>query len=142
MTPIHYLILAILYALATFGLSSFSLGGPKMPGWRLDLLAHAIEYGILALLIGKWLQLGKQKGTLLRLSLTIALAALIGGLNEIYQSTIPGRTAAWDDAVANTIGAGAVAFRMGYHKRRTKRSKDYVTRSQQSHSTRHTGKRP
>ncbi len=100
--------LTFLYVALTFVVSSIQVGPDikiKAP-IRLDLIAHAIEYGILAWLCLKYFKLANHfKARWTASWLTVLIIALVGGLNELYQSSVPGRTVGIDDEVFNILGA-------------------------------------
>lgn len=74
-----------------------------LPG--LDKLAHFCAFGLLALqlsLVSFWLN-GNSTARLLYLP--FAIAALIGGLEELYQTGVPDRQASVYDLAADIAGA-------------------------------------
>ena len=101
-------VLIIVYIAATVAVSSVR-GGSLVPlGWILgkDLILHAIEFGILAwFLLNYLLSTGKLLPWWRSALLTIIFCAVVGGLNELWQSFIPGRFPSPSDAVANVVGA-------------------------------------
>jgi len=112
MTTVLFFLLALLYSLATFVASSIPGSDISVPLWeRWDLIAHAVEYGLLSYLVVGWVR-RRWAGMVTTKMLigTVAYCALIGGMNEIYQLYVPGRTCAWDDETANIVGAALVTF--------------------------------
>ncbi len=74
--------------------------------WRFDKLIHATEYGILSALLHRAMRVSFTWNIVL-LSVLCALAcAAFGGLDELYQSTTPGRDSSVFDALADLTGAG------------------------------------
>ena len=107
LTPGTWRILIIVYIAATFAISSVR-GNALVPlGWVLkkDLILHAIEFGILAWLVLSYLfSTGKLLPWWRSALLTTIVCAVVGGLNELWQSYIPGRFSSPSDAVANVVG--------------------------------------
>lgn len=66
------------------------------PPW--DKLVHIGYFFLLTLLLHRFIRLP--------VALVIALSLLLGMADEIHQSFLPGRTAAWDDFLADAIGVG------------------------------------
>ncbi len=66
------------------------------PPW--DKLVHIGYFFVLTLLLRRFIGLPT--------ALVIAISLLLGLADEIHQSFLPGRTAAWDDFVADAIGVG------------------------------------
>ena len=115
----------LLWVSLIFSLSSQSnppgggmVGG--IPGGHGDLLVHAGEYFILALLLYVVTNTrGPITQTLLRNAVVISVAIMIGGVDEIYQSFVPGRTASLLDLSADTFGAVlAIALTVVAHRYR------------------------
>jgi VanZ family protein len=75
-----------------------------------DYMAHAINYGVLAVLLiwalagGEW-----QAMTLPIMVSAVALATVLGILDEFHQSFIPGREPSVRDVIADAVGACAGA---------------------------------
>lgn len=95
------------YVILTFGLSSIQGDAlaPYISGY--DLILHAIEYAALAWLILWYLSHTRWGvGNFNRAGwITLLLCALVGGLNELWQSQVPGRFPAVSDELANVFGA-------------------------------------
>ncbi len=95
-------VLAIGYAALILTVSSipsdeFPVGMPL----HLDKVAHAVEYGILALLLCRAVRTPNQAALII-----IALSCTTYGiLDELYQSLIPGRFPSGWDAAADTVGS-------------------------------------
>jgi VanZ family protein len=68
-------------------------------------LAHLVAFGLLGLL-GYWAFEGWPRRALLAVLLTSAF----GALDEYHQSFTPGRRAAWDDWLADTLFAALAVF--------------------------------
>ena len=73
----------------------------------LDKAAHFVMYGILgALAMMGW----RAAGRVPRLAWVLALASLVGVMDEIHQSTVPGRSPEIADWIADTLGIAAAAL--------------------------------
>jgi VanZ family protein len=78
-----------------------------------DKVAHGCVFAVLAVLLTIALQgahlLHGRAAITTRLALWLALvgASLVGGADEIHQIWLPGRSAGWDDWLADTLGAAA-----------------------------------
>jgi VanZ family protein len=99
--------LAAVYAASLFYVSSLPseeipLGMP----YHMDKVAHAVAYALLALLVCRaWRDPGT--GSLVLIAL---LCAAYGVFNEMHQAYVPGRYTSAGDAVANAVGAFAMAL--------------------------------
>ncbi len=71
-------------------------GSLFQPPW--DKVVHVAYFFVLALLLRSFIGLPAL--------LVIVLALGLGLADEIHQSFLPGRTAAWDDFAADAIGVG------------------------------------
>jgi VanZ family protein len=108
-------ILAVIaYVGVIFTLSSWSNPptGPRVP--HLDKFAHAIEYGILAILIG-WAATPRRRWGWRRAGLAVTLGLVVAVADEIYQGLTPGRESSIYDVVADLVGLGlgAVVYERG-----------------------------
>jgi len=96
-----------LYTLLTFIVSSIKkidLGIIRIE--KTDWLLHGIEFGILAYLVIRYfISSSRDVKWFTIMMVTVIYCAVIGGLNEILQSQIPGRTPSITDEIANIIGA-------------------------------------
>ncbi|HEX5135327.1 MAG TPA: VanZ family protein [Planctomycetota bacterium] len=116
MTPRRSWILAILYMAGLFALSSVP-DDPKKPGLgayfpppQLQNALHVPAYAGLSFLM--WRGLRGPKKTLAQRHaplLAAALATVYGALDEVHQMFVVGRTPSVTDALANALGAFAVA---------------------------------
>jgi uncharacterized protein YfiM (DUF2279 family) len=108
------------WVLLLFGISSIpdlSVPGSDTPG--LDKVFHFAEYAVLGALLGYAARLSEGRRTLWIGALA---GLLVGTLDELYQSTVPGRSLDAMDAAADTMGTmvGALAwFAWTRRKRRT-----------------------
>ncbi|WP_332748481.1 VanZ family protein [Hydrogenophaga sp.] len=90
---------AIPLALLVGGAQPFAVGLVPAP-W--DKLAHMSVYAVLACAIG--FASRRQGASAMLIGFVGAL--LVGGLDEFSQMHLPGRTAEFDDLVADAVGAG------------------------------------
>lgn len=95
---------------------------PKSQGlWRLDKLIHGTEYALFAALLHRALCLSRASN-LFVLAIVSALACgAFGILDELYQSTVPGRDSSIFDALADLIGASfaSLASAVFYSRKRS-----------------------
>ncbi|HVP57871.1 MAG TPA: VanZ family protein [bacterium] len=98
---------AALWAAAILIVSSIpdpDFGAGLFPGC--DKVAHFIEYSILGGLIGLWaLGLSRAKQRAPRGGWLLAAAILFGGLDELHQRFIPGRSMEFWDFMADATGS-------------------------------------
>ncbi len=86
-----------------------SVQGSQLPGTFpfMDKTAHLLEYALFGLLVGRAIRFTLSGGRAVAVVLgTIAIGAAVGLLDEIYQSTVPGR---WSDPLDWLTDVGAVA---------------------------------
>jgi hypothetical protein len=95
-----YLLGAVSLVLVLFwgGSQPFAVGLFPAP---YDKLAHSIYFATLAVLL--WFGTGGRWPVLLFLAVSA-----IGGLDELHQSTLPGRVADFFDYLTDTVAAGVV----------------------------------
>ena len=73
----------------------------------LDKAAHFVMYGLLGVMATMgW----RAAGRLPRLLWVLVLASLVGVIDEIHQSTVPGRSPEVADWIADTLGIAAAAL--------------------------------
>lgn len=96
----------VLWAVVIFAFSSIPSLGTGLGTWDLVLrkFAHVTEYAVLGALLAR---------ALARPELAILAGALYAVSDEIHQSFVRGRHAAWYDVVIDTVGVtvGVVAVR-------------------------------
>ena len=108
----------VFYTALTFILSSIKepdLGLIRIE--KTDWLLHGIEFGILAyLLLRYFFTSGRDISWFRIIAVTLIYCAIVGALNELLQSQIPGRTPSIVDEVANISGAVLViaVYRLSY----------------------------
>ncbi len=103
-----------LYVAIVFALSSLSSLPFSLPPIRhLDKLAHLAEYAVLALLLARALRAERPGAAAWKLWLgAVLLVAALGGLDELYQRSVPRRDADLLDLLADVLGGmtGAAAY--------------------------------
>ena len=95
-----YLLGAVILVVALFwgGGQPFAVGLFPVP---YDKLAHSVYFATLAVLL--WFGMGGRWPVLVFL-----VVSAIGGLDELHQSTLPGRVADFYDYLIDTVAAGLV----------------------------------
>ena len=95
-----YLLCAVTLVVVLFwgGSQPFAVGLFPVP---YDKLAHSVYFAALAVLL--WFGTGGRWPVLLFLAVSA-----IGGLDELHQSTLPGRVADFYDYLIDTVAAGIV----------------------------------
>lgn len=85
-----------------------------------DKLAHFAAYAVLGLLLARGQHLSGVS-----VGLVLVLGSVIGGLDELYQATVPGRSPEVGDWVADTLGvvAGVSLFHGWIRARPARRSR-------------------
>lgn len=140
--PSMWMALVAVFTVSTFGLSLIkefgflSFGGGQTDT---DLLLHAIEYGLLAYLLLRWLDATDRLAPWWRtVAVTLLFCGVVGGLNELLQSQVPGRYPSVLDAVANIFGAAVVITVFRLRNLINRRSNG--ARCEQGNSDRQSGK--
>lgn len=104
-TFLRYWLPLLIYIGLIFVLSSFSKIPHSILGLVPDKLLHFIEYAMLAALTARAIySLPKPSAWWMVLLITFIAVAILGTLDELYQSTIPRRSADLLDWVADTSG--------------------------------------
>ena len=79
---------------------------PPAPGDVDDSVAHALEYGVLAVLLVRGLIGALWRGISIWAAwIAVLLATLYGVTDEVHQRFVPGRTAEVTDLIADALGA-------------------------------------
>ena len=109
-----------LYAALIIGASSIPSDQMPLPGlWSYDKLLHVAEYFVLGALIARAFMLGPPRlSPGIAFAIAVVAGAAFGGLDELYQSTTPGRHATPWDSLADAVGASAGALTVMLWRRR------------------------
>lgn len=102
-----------------FGLSSipgFSTEDVDLPRW-FDKVVHGIEYAILAVLIYRGFGYGQIRPRWTTVLIAVATGAGLAALDELYQSTVPGRDPSAFDFAADAVGVLAGTLVSVYRQR-------------------------
>jgi len=104
----------VVWIAVIFGLSSIPNVGPEnieLPSWT-DKFAHFFEYMIFALLYYRGLSYDRKVRKLFYFLLVLMTGFALAGLDEYYQSFVPGRDSDVMDVLADLIGvvAGTAIF--------------------------------
>lgn len=106
----RYWLPVIAYMAMIFSLSS--IHGSSVPTFfpGVDKLEHLLEYSLFGLLAGRAIRftLGPTKRRLAAALGTMALGAVVGALDELYQRGVPGRSSDVRDWITD-VGAVAIA---------------------------------
>lgn len=115
----------LLWIGAIFSVSS--VPGPTLQkvGFSIhDEFAHGLEYGVLGLLVYRWLRFQLASGSLRAIAVAVLMGAAIGALDEAYQLLIPERITAMTDWLADVTGCTAGAGIAAIYYRFTSGSRD------------------
>jgi VanZ family protein len=101
----------LLYCCIIFGVSSIpSVEMPPGIVPHLDKVIHAVEFGILAVLLARAVRITSLTASLpLVFAIALYFTVFYGVTDEFHQSFVPGRSADFDDLLADTIGAAIAA---------------------------------
>ena len=112
-----YLALWVGWVALTFVLTSIPNPTFEVPVPGIDKLEHLAFYGVMGFFFALWRRVSGASG---RSAVVQALlfAALVGGVDEVHQHWIPGRTADPLDWLADTAGAGCGALASALLSRR------------------------
>ena len=87
-------------------LASSDPPSPVAPPWWFPVLAHLFLFAVLGLLTMLTLAaLERSSGWLSSLAMVVVIGFLWGSATELYQGTIPSRSASWEDLLWDTLGA-------------------------------------
>ncbi len=102
----------VLYAALIIGASSIPSDRMPLPElWSYDKLLHAVEYFVLGALVARAFAIGPPRlSPVVAFAVAVIAGAAFGGLDELYQSTTPGRAATVWDALADAVGASIGAL--------------------------------
>ena len=88
---------------------------PEAPPWWFPVLAHLFLFAVLGFLIMLTLAtLERSSGVISSLAMVVVFGFLWGSATELYQGTIPSRSASWEDLLLDTVGAflGGFGFKV------------------------------
>ena len=106
------------------GSSISNLSGPSHIKY-LDKLAHFVEYGVLGLLVGRsFRHSGPGFLRTFWYGFAIIAAMIVGFCDELYQSTVPGRTRDVYDFLVDVLGATFGQFAIFWLESKWKRKKE------------------
>jgi VanZ family protein len=101
-----YWLPVLVYLTVIFSLSSQPNLRPPFQFNNSDKLYHLLEYLGLALLLGRALRAGLDaRPAFLAAMASLLLASMVAASDEMFQSTVPGRTSSVLDWAADTAGA-------------------------------------
>lgn len=105
---LFYLLCFVVLVITLFwgGSQSYAVGLFPPP---FDKLAHSVYFATLALLL--WFGTGGRWPVML-----VVVVSAIGGLDELHQSTLPGRVADFYDYLVDTLAAGAAIAVLEWNK--------------------------
>ncbi len=79
---------------------------PEAPPWWFPALAHLFLFAVLGLLTLLTLAtLERSSGWISSLEMVVVFGFRWGSATELYQGTIPSRSASWEDLFLDTVGA-------------------------------------
>lgn len=124
--PATWLWITVIYTATTFALSGMA-NTPRflVTKYHLDWVLHAVEYGVLAVLLLSYLSAsGRLTARFPAFLSTFLFCGVVGGLNEVLQKFVPHRVPSVADQIANMVGAGLFialfyAFRYGLSRSAT-----------------------
>ncbi len=120
MSFLSYWVPVFFWMVAIFLLSSMPGGRmPQVPIPGIDKVGHLLEYGILGFLLTRALLFSWPRGRGWQLFLAATTIALLFGISdEWHQTTVPGRSGEWGEALFDAVFAFAGAlFYRGIRKR-------------------------
>lgn len=110
----------LLYLVAIFGVSSIPKIKPPsaIKFGLLDKMAHFFEYAVLGFLLIRAFRGHRGAAGLLSVLFTLLVCYAVGGLDEIYQGTVPGREMSLADWAADILGAtvGVLTYRFVFDR--------------------------
>lgn len=93
-------------AITLLFLGSSDPPSPEAPSWWFPVLGHLFLFAVLGLLTLLTLAtLERSSGWISSLAVVVVLGFLWGSATELYQGTIPSRSASWEDLFLDTLGA-------------------------------------
>ena len=107
---LKYWLPVLAYVGLIFSLSSLQSAGPSFFRWQ-DKVEHLVEYGLFGLLLVRaFRHAAAGRGGLVPALAAVSAGSLVGAADEIYQRTVPGRTADFRDWATDTVAVLAVVL--------------------------------
>jgi len=95
----------VLYVAVIFGVSAQPNLAPPFGFAKADKVLHMLEYGGLSFLLSRALRATGRVRLAIRVALAVlAIGAVVGACDEVFQSFIPGRQSSVADWVADVTG--------------------------------------
>jgi len=108
------------FVAVSYCISLILLAGPFKPELDVHLtgykVGHVVAFAVLALLVAYYFRREFSLSVFLGMTLTLLACTFFGGLIELYQFLIPGRSPALRDVTLDSIGAFAGALAYGVHR--------------------------
>jgi VanZ family protein len=101
------LLVAAYVALIFAGSSIRGLTPPGPDSLPKDKIAHLLEYFVLGALLVRGIAGPRERPRWSMMTFLLAVAATVAALDELYQSSVPGRDMSAADWVADAVGAAA-----------------------------------
>ncbi len=77
---------------------------PPVGDWGLDKLVHFFEYGLLVMLLFRYLRFRRKLKKNISILIGAAFCLLLAAADELHQIPIPSRSASWRDLAADLLG--------------------------------------
>ena len=104
---------AVVYAaiLAFSSVPADAIDDLGLPG-ALSYVGHAVEYGALGATLAWAMGAGwaERRGVLATAATVAVVVLVLGGIDELYQSTVPGRDTSLVDLTVDVVAAGLAAW--------------------------------
>jgi len=120
MKKLTYFLPALIFYLFVFLFSSRYLGIQLNGGW-LDKIPHAFEFALLAFLLAIGFFNSLRSSAQIKAAVTFMTGLLLGILDELHQSFVPGRTADVRDILADATGVALGILVYTHFVKRSKR---------------------
>ena len=80
---------------------------PPVGDWGLDKMVHFFEYGLLVILLFRYLRFRRKLKRGISIVIGASFCILLAAADELHQIPIPSRAASWRDMIADLLGIGA-----------------------------------
>jgi len=121
MKKLPYFLPAIIFYALIFSLSSAGLG-IRMRVYHFDKIAHAVEFGIMALLLSFAFFNVMKASLTIKILVTFFVGLGLGILDEFHQYYVPGRHRDALDALADAMGIAGGIFLYWYLEKTRKKA--------------------